>query len=116
MRHMRQPAARQAGRPGRATSGRLLRGGTGLSEEHRGSLPCGRDNDPRCRDRGRYGYVTTSLGPPKVELTAAPVPLITDSIPPDPFRNTVSRSWNWTPDTSGAWNAIAFSIATPWSK
>jgi hypothetical protein len=42
--------------------------------------------------------------------------LITDSIPPDRLRNTASRSWNWTPDTAGAWNAIAFSMATPWLK
>jgi len=61
-------------------------------------------------------YETTSLGPPKVGLTAAPVPSITDWIPPVPLRNTVIRSWNWTPEVFGAWNAIAFSIATPWSK
>ena len=53
---------------------------------------------------------------PVVELTAVPVPLITDSMPPDPFRNTVNMSWKSTPEELGAWNAIAFSIATPWSK
>jgi hypothetical protein len=41
-----------------------------------------------------YGYVTTSLGPPKLELTAAPVPLMTDWMPPEPLRNTVRMSWN----------------------
>src|SRR6202167_2515679 len=46
------------------------------------------------------GEVRTSLGPPKVELTAAPVPLMTDSMPPEPFRKTVSRSCNTTPEVS----------------
>jgi len=63
-----------------------------------------------------YGYDTTSLGPPKVDDTAAPVPLITDWMPPEPLRNTVRRSWNCTPGESGASMPMAFSIATPWSK
>ena len=36
---------------------------------------------------------TTSLGPILVELTAAPVPSTTEAIPPEPLRNTVSRSF-----------------------
>src|SRR5271154_6055801 len=63
-----------------------------------------------------YEALTTSLGPPLVGLTAAPVPLTTDSMPPDPFRNTVNRSLRWMPEAAGAWNPIAFSMLTPWSK
>ena len=53
-------------------------------------------------------YVTRLTGPALVELTAAPVPLITDSMPPELFSHTVSRSLNWTPEVFGAWKASAF--------
>ena len=63
--------------------------------------------------RELYGYETTSLGPPNVELTGEPVPLMTDWMPPEPLRKTVSRSLSLTPGVSGAWKAMLASIGTP---
>ena len=47
---------------------------------------------------------------------ATVIVLATDSMPPEPLRNTVRMSLNTTPEVAGASKASAFSIATPWLK
>jgi len=47
----------------------------------RDGVTAGREARPPALRR-RHGQVTTSLGPPWAEFTAAPVPLITELIPP----------------------------------
>jgi hypothetical protein len=104
-------------RPGLLAGGRAGPPQAGRTDGH----CCYQGSDPAspphgARTRSGQLYDTTSLGPTLLALTAAPVPSTTLSMPPEPLRNTVSRSFMWMPEALGTWNAMAFSIATPWSK